>query len=601
MAVDVVQEIKLRTDLVELISQYVPLRRSGRTHKGLCPFHGEKTPSFHVDGERGFFKCYGCGVGGDCFTFIQQKEGLSFAEAGELLARRLGLEWVRRGETAERRPQWHPLYDLNALVERFYRNCLKETPEVRAYLEQRGLAPETVEEFRLGYAPPGWETLLQWLRREKISLEDAEAADVVLKSDENRYRDRFVDRLIFPIFDIEGRTVAFGGRTLKADGIPKYLNTKETPVFQKGKTLYGLHVAKRAIPDSGFAVAVEGYMDLIALHQAGIANAVACLGTAITETHVGILRRYSPNLVLCFDGDSAGMRAALRSSAMFEAAGCQVRVARLPEEDDPDTFLRRRGADEFRALLNRAEPLLDYQLHELRGRYNLSDQAQRLPFVREAARIVAASGSHLTRQEYAGKLTAVVDRLADEWYPGNPQQAVQARVALGQEISRLLRQDRMNARPGAAAPRPAAEAPNAQARAERYVLRAALSEPRWAERVAAAAHAGCFADPRLQRIAGTLLGNNGSERPTDVEARAETIRADPASAALVSELLMHEEPLSDEGLEECLLFLDREWKQRRKLELLRVQSAGELAADDPRRTELLRLLTELGGRQRRED
>jgi len=614
MAVDVVQEIKLRTDLVELISVYVPLRRSGRTHKGLCPFHAEKTPSFHVDGERGFFRCYGCGVGGDCFTFLQQKEGLAFNEAGEMLARRLGLEWVRRGDTAEKRSERERLYDMMALAQRFFRERLKDAPVAQKYLERRGLAPETVEAFGLGYAPPGYQALLGWLKGQKIAPEEAEAADLILRG-EHGLRDRFVDRLMFPIFDLEGRPVAFGGRALQADAIPKYLNSRELPIFHKGRTLYGLHVAKQEIPKSGFAVAVEGYMDVIALHQAGIVNAVASLGTAITEQHVGVLRRYSDELVFCYDGDSAGMRAATKNSSLFEAAGCNVRVARLPEGDDPDTFVQKHGADAFRSLLTQAEPLLDYQLNTLRAGYDLTDETKRLGFVREAARIVAQSSSSLTRQAYAAKLERTLEMMVDEWYPGQPDQAQRARLALNQEVRRLLRSDGgapaggghptngrvMGRGPTTSGPRvqPPAPVRSGQGAEERYVLRAALSEDRWADRVSEQLTVAHFSDSNLVGVAAKLLSEEGDAAGSAPQ-RADAVKADPELAGVVSELLMDEAPLNDEGLDRCLEGLERAWKRSRKLELWRAYNAGEFLPEDPRREELRRLSAELEGRQRRE-
>jgi DNA primase len=605
MPTDIVQEIKLRTDIVELISAYVPLRKRGTNYVGLCPFHSEKTGSFNVSQERGFFKCFGCGESGDAFTFIEKREGLSFNEAGEFLARRLGLEWQRRGDTAEKRSQREHLYDVNALAERFFRQSLQRAPEVQEYLLKRGLTKETVEEFRLGYAPGGYEALIRWLRAEKVDLQLAAAADLVLESDRG-LRDRFVERVMFPIFDLEGRPIAFGGRTLRADGIPKYLNSRETPIFQKGRTLYGLHLAKRAIPEAGFTVAVEGYMDLIALHQAGVANSVASLGTAITEQHVHILRRYSNQLVMCYDGDSAGMRAAERSSTMFEAADCQVRVAELPQGDDPDTFIKTHGAAEFRALLNRAKPLLDYQIDRLRGGYNLSDEQGRLSFVREAARVIAHSSSHLVRQEYGARLLSLLDRLAGEWYPGDPHRAAQARIALGQEVNRLLRLERVNGRGAQRAP--AAPVPQARQsgreQAERYVLRAALSEPQWAARVTEAGVTGeWFTVPELRSVAETLLGT--AEAPaSDVADRGEALQQDPACAGVLSGLLLEAAPVSDEGLEGCLQLIGRAVKQERAQELQSALEAGDFGSGDPRQDELRALLAELSGlgrRGRRED
>jgi len=601
MAVDIVQEIKLRTDLVELVSQYVPLRKAGRAHKGLCPFHAEKTPSFTVDGERGFFKCYGCGAGGDCFKFLQLKEGLSFPEAGEVLARRLGLEWVSKGDTAARRSERERLYDVVALAERFFRQSLEQAPEVREYLLDRGLAAETIEEFRLGYAPGGYTVLLEWLRKQKVPAEEAEKGDLVIRTEDRGWRDRFVDRVIFPICDIEGRPIAFGGRTLRADGIPKYLNSRETPIFQKSRTLYGLHFAKRAIPAAGFSVAVEGYMDLIALHQAGVANSIASLGTAITETHVGILGRYSKELVMCYDGDSAGIQAAARNASMFEAAGCEVRVARLPSGEDPDTYIKARGVDAFRALLTRAEPLLEYLLNNLRGKYDLTDDTQRLPFVREAARVIAQSGSHIARQEYAGRLNTVLERLSDEWYPGNPQAAQRARMSLGHEIDRMLRTPRagrvadLPARPAPSAP------PSGRRQAERYVVKAALQEFRWAKAVGERLRPDDFTDDALRGLVNIILGPTPYREGFAPEERAERVQHDPEFAEIVSALLLSEEPVSDEGFELCVHLLERSRDEVRLAELRRLYGEGALEGSDPRRDELKALLGKLGGRQRRED
>ncbi len=643
MAADgLVQEIKLRTDLVELISAYVPLKRSGRTHSGLCPFHSEKTPSFVVDGERGFFKCYGCGKGGDCFTFLQEKEGLAFPEAAERLARRCGLEWVQTGVSPEQRSQRERLHDVVALAARFFQQRLDQTPGVAEYLARRGVLPETMREFGLGYAPDDYEGLLRWLRGQSVTLEEGEAADLVVRT-ERGVRDRFVDRLIFPIFDLERRPVAFGGRTLRAEGQPKYLNSRETAIFSKGRTLYGLHTAKAAIPQAGFTVVVEGYMDLIALHQAGVENAVATLGTALTDTHVSMLRRYAQELVICYDGDSAGMRSAEQNSARFEEAGCRVRVARLPAGADPDTYLQEHGVEGFRSLLNHAEPLLDYQLNMLRRKYDLADERARYPYVREAVAIIRSRGSMVTRQEYASRLTRSLERLAEEWYPGDPHRALEAQTALRQEVSRGLRDGnarqgngppplvthsvgvttrvgdfgppprrpvgRDGGRRGERAGRPggwgtrvpvspaAAAAGGSTATAERYVVRAAFAEPYWAAWIVEELALEHFSEPELRPLVELLLADDGR----DAGARAEEIRQDPANAALLSRLLMVEEPLSEEGLASCVAALHRNRQQRRLQELQQQQLAGQLHSGDPEAAELRELLAGMGGSQRRED
>ncbi len=609
---ELVSEVKQRTDLVELISAYVPLRKRGVNWIGLCPFHSEKTPSFNVNPERGVWKCFGCSKAGDCFSFVMEKEGIGFQEAGELLAKRVGMEWVRKGESSEQRGKRDRLLDVCALAERFYRQRLRDNPGIQDYLTRRGLTPETVDEFGLGFAPGGYEALLTWLRKERVSLEDAQEADLILTNDHGRLRDRFVERVIFPIYDIDSRPVAFGGRTLRTEGGPKYLNSRETQVFQKGRTLYGLNRARKAIPASGFAVAVEGYMDLIALHQAGITNSVASLGTAITETHVGILRRFlqgDGDLVMCYDGDSAGVQAALRNSAMFEHAGVNVRVANLPEGEDPDTYIANHGADALRALLNRAPTLLDYQLSLLRADYNLSEEANRLPFVRKAAQIIAQSGSHLLVQEYGGKLTRLLEKLADEWYPGDPHRARQAMISLAQEVNRLLR---LEPKSGiAAAPVATKRVQDGRMEAERYVLRAALSENRWAEAVARRLTCQHFASPEWAAVAAGVLGNadgpvaeaetRGGSAAFHIHARVETVRNEPALSSVVSHLLVDETPLSDEGLEQCLHLLERSVDEARLRELDRQVTAAEIPAEDARFLEWRDLRARLGGRKRRED
>src|SRR5262249_35122987 len=277
-------------------------------------------------------------------------------------------------------------FHANVLAERFFHRELQQAPAVQAYLTGRGLAPETIAEFRLGFAPPGWNRLLEYLRREGGSLGDAGKIGLV-RQNERGYRDRFVQRVIFPIYDIEGRPVAFGGRAL-GDVQPKYLNSPETPIFSKGRTLYGLDRARKAIGAAGCAVAVEGYMDLIACHQAGFTQTIATLGTTLTSDHVRALKRYTARLVLAYDGDAAGLKGTLRNAPMFEEAGCDVRVVRLPAGSDPDTFIAEQGRQAFQALIDGAEPILDFQLGLLEQKYDLRHEAQRTARVREAALII---------------------------------------------------------------------------------------------------------------------------------------------------------------------------------------------------------------------
>lgn len=598
MAADAIAEIKARINLMELISQYVTLRRSGRTWKGLCPFHSEKTPSFHVDSEKGFYRCYGCGAGGDCFSFLQEREGMSFVEAGELLARRAGVEWTRRGETGQQRGERQALIEVSALAERFFREQLEAAPRVRAYLIERGISAESVELFRIGFAPPGGGGLLRWLRSQRVELDEAEKANLILR-DERGYRDRFIDRIIFPIHDAQGRPIAFGGRTVQPDGVPKYLNSRESLIFHKGRTLYGLHLARDAAREAGYFIAVEGYTDVIAMHQAGFSSAVAAMGTALTETQVALILRYlgeGGELLACYDSDSAGMTAALRGSAMFEQAGLEVRVVRLPPGEDPASLLKEFGPGAIREELSRAIPLLEYRIERVRSQYDLSDPRQRLPFAREAARAIAASGSALTRQEYGERLSQVFESLSEEWYPGDPAAAQRARQALIQEVRRHLSQGVSH---GAPARSPATDAESSSEPAalpgtdgERYILRAALTSGEWAEEVAGAVTADSFPTPALRAVAVVLLEENGL---TPAE-RAARIRDDPTMASLVSGLLVDPAPLSDEGLRDCLQGLARVRLHARWQELRTLLESGSLDLSGPEAIEYKDLCKRLTGR-----
>src|SRR5947209_3204253 len=322
-------------------------------------------------------------------------ENLSFPEAAEKLARRYGLPYQRGGESAERASERERLLRAHALAERFFREQYRGAPHVQAYVARRGLSPETVEQFRLGFAPAGRDRLAAFLRAERVPIADAERAGLALPAD-NGVRDRFWNRLIFPILDGEGRPIAFGGRAME-EVQPKYLNSPETPIFSKGRTLFGLHLARRGIQAAGCGVVVEGYMDLIACHQAGFTHTVATLGTAITPEVIRLLRRYSTQWVLAYDGDSAGLGAALRSAPAFEEAGCEVRIVRLPAGMDPDSLIKEEGRSSFQRLLDEAEPLLEYHLGELARKHDLSTPEGRLALVREAAQVVSQFRSTVAR------------------------------------------------------------------------------------------------------------------------------------------------------------------------------------------------------------
>ena len=370
-----IQDLLARTDLVELIDSRVPLKKTGRNYSACCPFHQEKTPSFTVAPDKQFYYCFGCGASGNAVGFLMEYEHLNFPEAVKQLASRAGMEVPEtRPETPadrQRKDRLQSLYDLLSRAEKFYAQQLRQAPERQkavSYLKGRGLSGEIAKRFGLGFAPPGFDNLINGLSLTETGLEQALAAGLLVRrEDTGRTYDKFRDRIIFPIRDSRGRTIGFGGRVL-GDGKPKYLNSPETPVFHKGQELYGLWEWRQSRDRSDRLYVVEGYMDVIALTQHGVPNVVATLGTATTEDHARKLFRQVNEVILCFDGDQAGVRAAWRALESLLPAlddGKQVRFLFLPEGEDPDTLVRQQGPEALRALTDKADALSTYLFRHL--------------------------------------------------------------------------------------------------------------------------------------------------------------------------------------------------------------------------------------------
>ena len=369
--------IRDATDIVDLVSEHVQLTRRGRNFLGLCPFHEEKTPSFNVNPDRQFYHCFGCGVGGDVFKFIQEIDRVTFVEAVKFLAERTGIALPERsGPSREEAAAADELYRANDLAQKYFHHLLLNDDvgaSARTYLQTRRLSGDTIERFGLGYAPPEWDALLKVAGRRGLSPQILERAGLALpRSTGNGHYDRFRDRIAFPIANLSERTIAFGARALQPDQEPKYLNSPETLIYHKGRVLYGLADTRDAIRRQDAALVVEGYMDLISLAQAGIQHVVATSGTALTEDHGRLLARFARQVVLLFDGDAAGSTAAMRALEVLLSTGIDVHVVSLPSEHDPDTFVQKHGPD---ALLKRAEnaqSVLDFYLEQLAQQYDLS-------------------------------------------------------------------------------------------------------------------------------------------------------------------------------------------------------------------------------------
>ncbi len=366
-----IDELISRADIVEIVGARVALKKAGSNYKGLCPFHGEKTPSFTVSPTKGFYHCFGCGEHGTAIGFLMNYDNLPFPDAVEALAEMLGMEVPREaGAPEERRSENDELYALLREADQIYRNALRESPNAIAYLKKRGIDGPTAGRFAMGYAPDAWDTLMRALGTSEARVALLTQAGLLSTNDSGRRYDRFRDRIMFPIRNARGQIIGFGGRVLDT-GEPKYLNSPETPIFRKGQELYGLFEARKSPGKPKEIIVVEGYLDVASLVQFGVENVVATLGTAMTNDNIKRLTRLTERVTFCFDGDRAGRAAAWRAmetALPYGGGTVELRFLLLPETDDPDTFVRSRGADAFRAMAAEAAPLSDFLVKELAER-----------------------------------------------------------------------------------------------------------------------------------------------------------------------------------------------------------------------------------------
>ena len=404
---DVIAEIKYRNDIESVISQYVVLKRRGKNLIGLCPFHNEKTPSFTLYPENGSFYCFGCGVGGDVLTFTGMIEHLDYVESIKFLADKSGIT-IPDNDYEDNSIQKikQIILEINRESARFFHNCLM-SPEGKwalDYLMGRGLSIGTIRKFGLGCAPDNWDSLLKHLTAKGYSVSDMLQANVISKSQKGTYFDRFRNRVMFPIINLRGSVIAFSGRArpddVKAGG--KYVNTQDTPVYKKGENLYGFNIAKNNCADR--VILVEGNMDVISLHQAGFTNTVAALGTAFTVEQGKLLSRYTKELVICLDADSAGQKAVQRALETLKDSGLPTRVVVIPDGKDPDEFIKKNSPEKFKALLDRSESDIEYKLRKAGENIDIQSDSGKLLYLKEAAQILASTDDDLAVDLYSGRL-----------------------------------------------------------------------------------------------------------------------------------------------------------------------------------------------------
>jgi DNA primase len=403
---ELIEQIKEHNDIVTVISEYVSLKRSGRSLLGLCPFHGEKTPSFNVNQEKQFFYCFGCGIGGDVINFIMKLENLDFIGAAKVLADRSGITWPEYTKESPEDQRKENLFKINMLAASVFNQYLIKTEpgeRARNYLQERGINPESWQRFNLGYAPTGWHGLTDILRKKMVALEQAEKLGLVSLG-ENGFYDRFRDRLMFPITDPKGNVVGFGGRVFD-NTQPKYLNSPETELFHKGHFLFGLSLAKESIRKRNQAIVVEGYLDVIQAHQAGFTQTVASLGTALTKEQARMIKKYTLEVILAYDGDSAGLKATERGIEIFHEAGLKVKVLDFPAGDDPDSFIKKNGPAAFGLLLDKALHLSDFKLRQVLKQFDLNSLDGKVQALQAVLPEIANIEDRTTQEFYLRQLT----------------------------------------------------------------------------------------------------------------------------------------------------------------------------------------------------
>ena len=413
-----IDDLKHHADIVVVIQDYVSLKKTGATYKGLCPFHGEKTPSFHVTRDKGFFHCFGCNVGGDVFKFLELHEKIGFADAVKLLAQRFGMSLPEMEQTDDQRAnaaERETLLKVHESAAAWFQQQLASNAgaRVRRQIAERGVTDDTRQVMGLGFAPPDREGLKAALIKEGFSQALLVRAGLLVQRDDGSVIDRFRNRLMIPICRDTGSAIAFGGRAVDADQQPKYLNSPETPIYSKGRTLYGLHLSKNAIRNGKFAVLVEGYFDFAQVYQAGFQAVVASCGTALTPQHSQQLRRFTSKVVLSFDPDTAGQGATAKSCEILVAEGFDVNVAILPPGEDPDTFVRRQGRQGYRELLEQSRPYLEYLLDRVAAGHNLNTDEGRVKFLGEMLPIAGRIPDASMRDRFADRLSFKT-RVTDE-------------------------------------------------------------------------------------------------------------------------------------------------------------------------------------------
>lgn len=583
------EEVKSASDIVSVISDFVALKKKGNRFWGLCPFHHEDTPSFSVYPEKDLFYCFGCNTGGNVFKFIMLKERLNFPEAVRFLADRSGVVIPDQQYLSPEQQQKERAYQANQLALRFYQHVLLSSDmgkPARDYIAQRGLTKETVERFALGFAPPSWNSLTNFLMKKGYSKAELIQWGLALEGRNQSLYDRFRNRIIFPIINVRGKVVGFGGRVLD-DGLPKYLNSAESEIFNKAANLYGLNLAASPIRDSGQAVIVEGYLDVIAAHQAGIDNVVASLGTAMTRDHAQLLLRYTEDVILAYDADPAGQKAALRGLDILQEAGCRVKVLTIPDGKDPDEFIQRQGADRFRELIaSQAQSLIVYKMNMVKEKHNLQTTGGKLKILAEVMPNLDRVKNEVELEEYLHVIGTELN-LSWETIQGELRRFQQEKLKKYSDRDKNVKNRYNNFYVGddVSVPRPQGgkrshQVPEAVDKAEETLIRFAVENAAFLDRINNKLGIDAFQIQDHRKLFEWLLGIRKDKGEYTLR-NLDNLIEDGEISNIVARIVMSEMPMEhpDQVFNDCLNTLCQADVKRRTDSLLKSMAEAEKQGD----------------------
>ncbi len=551
---EIIARVRDATDIVDLISNYLALKKSGKSFVGLCPFHADSSPSFHVNPQTQLYYCFGCQKGGNVFNFLMEMEKMSFKEALEFLADKAGISLPRAATDSTLEKEKETLYFVNRWAANiFYKNLLSpQGKPARDYLKRRGLSDKMISTFGLGYSLPAWDSLLQQAKKDLISIESLRKTGLIIQRSDGGYYDRFRGRFMIPIVSLYKKVLGFGGRIMEAAADqPKYINSPESPIYQKGNILFGLYHCREAIREKDQAIFVEGYTDLISLFQAGIKNVVATSGTALTPNQARLIRRYTENVLLLYDADSAGSTAAMRGADIFLDEGIEVSIISLPQGEDPDSYIRKNGASQFALLMSNASSLLQFKIKILKQRFDPKSSRGMTQIINE----LLLSISHIKNSI---KQNLALKEIAEHF-------ALEERALL-QQLDNLKRTNRTystETKPEINGQKAAAKALSRFEQAEENLLRLALNHVNWLPRIFSYLQLDDFFCKEYKQLFAILLSLFEQQQPFDKKAILQLI-IDPETSAKVASVFTQHLADSDDQEQlfmDCVVLL-----KKRKLE-----------------------------------